>query len=666
MVSRDDYENYKSYPLTSSLIDRNLSNNFCPIEAIPQSGTNNHLTASLKLPFNSDYTFSSISFEKIPRCDTSFVKTGIDICGNGNESGGCCITSKTCDGAFSDSSGFNEHGTGILFSIAQNILSNNKNIDLCENYVDTNNNPGYTFLTMDENNVLKYSNPIGKGSDISNAFLNVCHKEDIRTPYLEKLLNKKDGIQDFFITFGLIALILFCTTFIGACYEFWLIYGTAKNCIYFKSKCSNMGPPGNDNKTNETTLIDYMFPSHLSYYPYQHCKTKQTGGNKGEIVSNYIENLGTCVDINIEPSGKDINSKPFPYNIPDWAESEISSEFLRNPFKIFTFFFLFTVLTCRYWLNIGFNKLSKKYRQHIKDNVIGSGIVFLLLTGLFPLILNAFLGGSDGRSVGSGPFLPILTLISSIIPFFALLGGIITFFRTNIFPNILKKYWEDIENDHPDISKEYYHLGMNFPIRSNFGRFWKMFSHMFFIFGTGDASDMATTKYYQGAKKRAYQAFGGFHKLLKKYQEKAKSSQENDKKIFSFFYRYIYLYCIRFIIELLVKTIYDLIILLLIPLCGLIFLIVFGIFGWLAAYLYLGFSIPFNIFAIPIKNPIELFNIFKKHSDVITILFCIAVIASFKSSIPTSVGADATFNIMSIGVVIIILFKLYNSLRKSV
>ena len=122
----------------------------------------------------------------------------------------------------------------------------------------------------------------------------------------------------------------------------------------------------------------------------------------------------------------------------------------------------------------------------------------------------------------------------------------------------------------------------------------------------------------------------------------------------------------KFIFEVLFKLCYDLIILIIIPIFNIVSIITFGIIGWLSAYLYLGFSIPFNIFAIPIKNPIELFNIFKKHSDIITILFCMAVIASFKSAMPPSTGTDSTFGIMSAGLVVVILFKLYNSLKKSV
>lgn len=669
MVSPDDYETYKFNPLTTSHIDREQSRDFCPIEAEGQLKNNdggyNYLTSSLRLPYTSENTFSSISFEEIPRCDNSFVETGIDKNGNGNESGGCCITHQSCDGAFNDGSGNNRHGTGILFSIALNLLSNNKNIDLCENYVDTDNNPDYKFLTMDENKDLKIDEPLGEDSDISNAYLNVCHYEDIRTPYLDKLLNKKGGTQDFFITFGIIAITLFFTTLIGACYEFWLIYGTAKNCIYFKSKCTNMGPPGNDNKPNETTLINYMFPSHLSYYPYQHCKTKQTGGNKGKIVSNYIENLGTCVNIDIESSEKDINSKPFPYNIADWAESEISSEFLRNPFKIFTFFFLFTVLISRYFLNKVFTILSEQYRKHIKDNVIGSGIVFLLLTGLFPLIVNAIIGSSDGVSIGSGPLLPILTLFSFIIPLLTVLGGVVSFAATNVFPGWAKKQWEKIEENYPDISEEYYHLGMNFPWPGeNSKRFWKMFSHMFLLIGTGDATVTKDDDAGKYAAKKYEQAVGGIREMFNNYLEKGEASCKKDELYVCV------LYCIllffKFPIEFVLKLCYDLIILLTVPICCLIFLIAFGIIGWLAAYLYLGLSIPFNIFAIPIKKPIELFNIFKKHSDLITILFCVAVIASFKSAIPPSTGADSTFGIMVAGLIVVILFKLYNSLKKSV
>ena len=582
MVSNSEYEEYKNVPLSTALIDRKYSKNFCPTEAVLNKsgkGKDNYTTSSLSVPLDIQkengevYQFSDIPFEYIPKCS--------DLKQN-DASNGCCVSDVLCDNVFDSS--YNKHDTGILFSVTRNIFSSNINYDLCKNYVDEENKGKYIFSTMDKSSgeLLSMDN-----NDILNGYLRVCHKQDIRTSFIDKMLQGKNGAQTFLITFFLITLILFFTTFIGACYEFWLEYGIAKDCIYFKGDCYNMGP-----EDNELNLIDYMFPSSICYYPYQECKTKQSGG--GKLISNYIKNGQKCVNIEATSFGDNKNSKAFPYNIADWANKEIGSDILKTPFKTFTFFFLFTVLVSRYFINKIFYYLSSSYRKSVKDNIIGNGVIFLLLTGLLPLIINALLGGSDEKSAGGGPFLPIILLTTTIIPAVSFIGAFISFFAT-FFPKSIGLE-KRLEKCNPAISENYYNL----------------INKLHYLPVTSpEAADLSLVrKVWNAFKNGTYWIINFFSVMLS--------------------------------------------------------LFVFGVLGYIMAMLYLGISIPFNIFAIPIKNPIELFNIIKKHADLITMFFCISVIAALKSSINSQEVGNNITGIMSVILVIVMLFKLYYALKKSV
>ena len=97
----------------------------------------------------------------------------------------------------------------------------------------------------------------------------------------------------------------------------------------------------------------------------------------------------------------------------------------------------------------------------------------------------------------------------------------------------------------------------------------------------------------------------------------------------------------------------------------LIFLIMVMCFLYMIGHgigsVYMVLSIIFNFFRIPFKFFIELLNILRVHSDLLTILFCIGVIGSVGM-----VFTRNTTGIMSFILTIIILYKLSKAFNKDV
>jgi hypothetical protein len=222
----------------------------------------------------------------------------------------------------------------------------------------------------------------------------LCHKEEIQGIY-NTLFDDNDKMVKFFklVLFSIISLLV--TALIGTCYEFWLRYGSSVDCIYYKSKCVNIG------KNNKISLIDYMFPNNLCYYPYQSCaanKLNQSGGNKQVggvktavtgIISTFAEYEGSgakCITLDHDNSVV-FGGKPIPYNVADYAINNLKSEYMTVLAKTISFYFLFPVLCARKVLNWIMTNLSSKFQKYIKFNPVLSNLSFLALTGLlFPII----------------------------------------------------------------------------------------------------------------------------------------------------------------------------------------------------------------------------------------------------------------------------------------
>ena len=226
------------------------------------------------------------------------------------------------------------------------------------------------------------------GIDLTNSRggnqRSICHSAPIRKRTLV--------ISDFIVIILASAVILILTAVVGGCYEFMLKYGECKDCIYYKSTCANR---------KKLSVIEYMFPSVVCNYPYQECNkstntstggtTSLTGGGRERsgFVSTYAEytaNGTKCITLHEVEEQK---TKPFPYNLIDYANTNMKSELMRIPLRAFALFFLYTALFSRMILANVLKKCSIKYQQVVKHNPVLSNIMFLFLTGiLFNIIAN--------------------------------------------------------------------------------------------------------------------------------------------------------------------------------------------------------------------------------------------------------------------------------------
>ena len=75
---------------------------------------------------------------------------------------------------------------------------------------------------------------------------------------------------------------------------------------------------------------------------------------------------------------------------------------------------------------------------------------------------------------------------------------------------------------------------------------------------------------------------------------------------------------------------------------------------------WLSITLLFNIFFIPLSNPLECFTILKSHADLLTILFCITVIGSSSLSLDRK-----TTGVMSMILFLIIIYKSLKGTKNS-
>jgi len=305
----------------------------------------------------------------------------------------------------------------------------------------------------------------------------ICHSAPIKKKIIQ--------IQDFFIIIVINAVVLVVTAIIGACYEFWFRYGESKNCIYYKTSC-----------TDNLSIIDYMFPTKLCQYPYQECKKstnmkggkmnngqKMKGGGFGHGYKDNPENKNDfgvkCVTIHND-DGDNSTTKPFPYNLVDWANTNIKGELLRLPFKAFAFYFLHSARISRALINIPMKYLSIKYQKIVKDNVILSNIMFLLFTGILFNVIAKYTDTNELHGA-NGYIIYALIMLINIGTIFGLLAATIGYFwfpnqllsktldSCNINPSyyglidLNELFWHirDTEKEHISNVKKVYHIFLN-------------------------------------------------------------------------------------------------------------------------------------------------------------------------------------------------------------
>lgn len=443
---------------------------------------------------------------------------------------------------------------------------------------------------------------------------NLCHTDSLQKIY-NKDQQKNSQMKNLLLVIFISSLALLALGICGTCYEFWLKYGDSVDCLYYKSNCKNAGPQiiksNGDTTSSEISLIDYMYPNNISYYPYQRCLMtsdkfpSQSGGSKNEAAgfrSNYKQyalNNTRCIKV-FQDKDKE-NKRPFPYNIADYANENINSEILKMPFKSFSFHFLFPVLLSRIILNALLKTLSNTYQKTIEKNNFMKTLIFLISNGLLFGLLAAL--GLGGLSSVMGPFTIVMGL-TMIINFvmnltpstLLMLFPKSLFFMINGGKNAMTKACKDIL-----IKDSKSELNEN---------------------GEGDPYTY-------------YRIFGpnSFYPISKGPNEPGRSLAT---RIFNFVKNFYMIIAIFFMFIVSMIT---------------------GIFSFILAILYLSVSVVFNTFYIPLSNPLEFFDLLKSHSQLLTLLYCAFVVGGMKQ-----MGFNDSTVAISSGVLgIIIIYKLLST-----
>lgn len=302
-----------------------------------------------------------------------------------------------------------------------NVIDTSNIQDQIIGITDVNSDTATGCYIVPDTNGIKCPNNKSMGLKylINDVCYNICHVDNVQQIYT--FFDDPNKLSKFFKLVFATIFTLIITAVIGTCYEFWLRYGDNEilDCMSYKSNCKNIG------KNEEISIVDYVFPKNICYYPYQDCKSSSSGGKMkggdGKIHSKYNDSECRTKKRVYDGASSD---KAFPYNIADFAEENIGSEILKLPIKAFSFYFLFTVLLSRYLINMILSNISKIYNKNINPGSISNNIVFLLLTGLFfPIIAYITKNNSLSYGVGSWlmPFFSIISVCGLIGPLFALI-----------------------------------------------------------------------------------------------------------------------------------------------------------------------------------------------------------------------------------------------------
>lgn len=519
----------------------------------------------------------------------------------------------------------------ILFNISKSDFDNHDNTDNIREIQECNDDnftDGCCFIESNPNeNKCKKGHSTGVKIFDKTAknirYSDICHYEPIEDIF-NSFLSDPNKLKQFFKLIVVWIITLLLTSLIGTCYEFWFRFSNAPECIYYKVGCVYNEKSKTDKKVS---IVDFVFPSELNFYPYQPCngecpkKCKITddedkeqqnderaiyggilkGGKKiaGGIMKGGKEwgniqrtgdylGKGKCIKAN-DSSDKGVNGERIiPYRLVDIVDCTTNSTIVKTVVRAFVFFFMFPLLFVRKTLNASIKAGYNLYKK-IEFNPFMSNLFFLFFTGLiFPLISYA----TGYTTISAGPGL-LLGLVISFANFIVLFGALITIFVVIAPHKLLGKIVNCDERKNINDTMHYYKL-----IGGN------MFYHP--IFWDSQANSLV-----------------------------------NKFKFWN-----------------IIKNI--LVLIFLIPVL-IIFSLVASFAGVFLSMIYTFFSILFNFFYLPLSNPLESLGILASHSDLLIILFCVGVIgSSAKSFHPHTTG------IMSIILAIIIFFKVSKGLTKSV
>ncbi len=252
-----------------------------------------------------------------------------------------------------------------------------------------------------------------KDSNGNDLYHGICHMKNISSL-------QKSPVQKFIMFLIMSLVFVISISIVACCGEFWLKFGHGKICIKVINTCLNIGKDNND---NTASLTEQHFRYRISNYPYQKCiktSTNIDGGalnshNKAKTeIDHYEIESENC--IYKDQGDANINEKPFPYNIGEYAENNFDGELSKLLPRMITLAITCFMMSFRYIFNILNKKGCDMYEKVSKNKYMG-----LLLFIFIPVILS-FISG----------FMTIIPFIGAIV--------FILFFVLSILEIILLHY----------------------------------------------------------------------------------------------------------------------------------------------------------------------------------------------------------------------------------
>jgi len=445
---------------------------------------------------------------------------------------------------------------------------------------------------------------------IYNKHYNICHSEEIQSKknFFGYITDKKGGLEKFFMLLLVTIIVIVFYTFISLPYEFWLRYGNSIDCIYYKVKstCANMGSKKSDTN-RKLTIIEYIFPDNLHNVPYEKCKNipndNMKGGREkdGIINSNYIEyneNGSKCINVDFGDDIDNKHSREFPYNLGEYANTKkVKNVFIAMILKGFSFYFLYTILFIRYVLNKSLSFFSKLYQKKFENYPAISSVLLILNFLITPFLII-------------GIIISVIFGILSVFPMYITIADLIK--SLNIFKEDIESSPSSTEFNSNyytiyDFNNVFYNLSSdNFNADSD--GFHK--NNKFFALVLGVIIAAVIGSLFNNAIITIISLFV----FLIGFYAASKSNMSMPERAV-------------FILDLLKKIILN--IALSIPLFfTLITTFSFGMLGSILAGLHITCTTFAYFYYIPFSNSIELLDLLKNHSKLLTILLLISVITS--------------------------------------
>jgi len=520
----------------------------------------------------------------------------------------------------------------------------------------------YNGIGCDENDYT------GINYEINNTKYNICHSSPIQT-FFNSIIDDPNLIVKFikilFVSiFGLIILTIF-----GCCYEFWARYGDNINCFYYFSKKQNLGMNQKsiiDDKgstSNKISLIDHIYPSHIAIYPYQKGSSTIVKASTGIHVGGAAKDDGfkmlsyeECPITHTEDSATPSDNRVFPYNLVDIVNKEGVSGYIKSPVKILVFSFLYTVLINRFFLGKFLKAFCSFYKNTTnkgKDATWSNAFFVLVSVILSPFMGIGFLIFISGLfSFLSFFIIPVIMVCNNVI-------GSVTIIDFFDYNKVREEDSKSLTHYYPIINPESFFNFCNIADLEKKRKTTAFYVSIFYIL-------VWMVAIVIGAAVNGAGGGGGFFFWSLKlffpinfvlwlvlrfivYGLRSKPTIVSDLGDgLEYFCNYLQQHIMDVISALF-----------------LIFLIMVMCFLYMIGHgigsVYMVLSIIFNFFRIPFKFFIELLNILRVHSDLLTILFCIGVIGSVGM-----VFTRNTTGIMSFILTIIILYKLSKAFNKDV